>query len=210
MRLCNDIYYYLIKYLDLNTFKEYSLLNKEICYICKEKSKYIAKYFLNKYKVEFSDSGNFIYRYNNKSINDFINEKCEWMYEDILKLYKRTFNTSIIICVILQITSIPILPNMIKFYGSFNNLKVFPSQPSMTHFYGVNNNLVSFDVQPIMTHFYGSFNKLKSFPSQPEMTHFYGIQNELSNFMPQPKMIVFNDNTISSVSDVIDYLNLNF
>ena len=190
MSLCNDIYYYLIKYLDLNTFKEYHFLNREMYNMCKDKKASIAKYFLNKYSVDYTDQFNFIYVYNDKSINDY---RCgvEWLYEGILKLYMKVYGLYIINCIKMGVTSFPIYPNMKIFYGNNNNMKIFPSQPNMTHFYGNNNNLIKFDVQPNMTHFIGDNNNLITFLSQPNMKKFSGKNNKLEKFLIQPKMTNF-------------------
>jgi len=191
MILNDDIYYYLIQYLDLNTFKRYCLLNREIYNICNDNIISIAKYFLKKYSVEYNDPLNFIYLYNNKLMKEYKCSDDEWMYDELLKLYMKAYNLYIINCINMGVTSFPIYPNMIIFYGNNNNLKVFPSQPNMTHFYGNNNNLIKFDVQPKMTHFIGDNNNLMTFLSQPNMIKFSGKNNKLEIFLIQPKMTNF-------------------
>lgn len=212
-----DIYYYLIQYLDLDTFKRYSLLNKEIQYICKVKRELISKNFLKKYSVEYTDPCNFIYLYNKKTMLEYMNSDGEWMYAELLKLYMKTYNLYFINCSKMGITSFPIYPNMEYFLCDRNNLKYIPVQPKMKRFMGINNLLEKFLTQPEMVYFSGPYNELKefsvqpkmevfygynnlleSFPSQPEMVCFYGSNNNITEFATQPKMKVYNGDIVDN------------
>ena len=147
---------------------------------------------LNKYQVDYTDSSSFIYKYNNKIINNYKENTGNWNYKKILELYMLSFNESKIACEDMGITSVPILPNMTHFYGEQNELTSFPIQPNMRHFYGRNNRLKSFSIQPKMTYFDGENNQITSFPIQPMMDTFIGNNNKLTSFPIQPKMTYFD------------------
>ena len=63
---------------------------------------------LVEFKVEFTDPTNFIYQYNDVSINNYKTIENEWDYAKILKLYKKTFFNTQIKCDNMNITSFPI------------------------------------------------------------------------------------------------------
>ena len=154
--------------------------NKHYSEICKNNFNFIAKYYLDKYEVNYTDPGNFIYKYHKTGINNFKDwETCKWNYPGLFRLYMKMFNESIIDCMNknMNITSFPIYPNMIEFYGENNKLTSFPTQPKMVKFYGRDNKLTSFPIQPKMELFSGNNNQLTSFPIQPKLERFYAENN---------------------------------
>ena len=173
--------------------------NKHYSEICKNNFNVIAKYYLDKYEVNYTDPGNFIYKYNNTNINNFKNET-GWNYSGLFRLYMKMFNEYRIRCNNMNITSFPIYPNMIEFYGDNNKLKTFPIQPKMEIFSGDNNQLTTFPIQPEMIFFNAVNNHLSSFPIQPKMEVFNGDKNYLRSFPIQPKMEIFSgdDNQLTS------------
>jgi hypothetical protein len=199
MNLPIDILFELVDgYLDIQDIQKFSLLNKELHYFCKNNSNIFSKRLLNNYQVNYKDPGNFIYRINNKNINDYkINNI--YKYPSILKLYMKYYYIDKINCSCLNISSFPIYPNMTHFYGDDNQLTTFSIQPKMIHFYGSNNKLTTIPIQPKMIHFslfnpitfYGKNNALTTFPIQPNMTHFYGLDNKLTAFTIQPDIFLW-------------------
>ena len=140
--------------------------------------------------VDYKDENSFIYKYNKVNIKDY-KKNGAYDYQKIYDLYLQNAKLKEIHCDYMQITSVPILPKMIAFYGECNQLTNFPIQPEMTEFYGRDNQLISFPVQPKMTAFCGSNNQLISFPVQPEMLKFYARGNQFTNFPCQPKITQF-------------------
>jgi hypothetical protein len=190
VKLNYDVYFEILKNIDLGDLKNYCNQSKMFKQMCQDNQTSISKLFLNKYKVEYMDPNNFIYKYNNKNINDYKIENT-WNYKKILKLYMLNYNKFHIKCSYKNITSFPIYPNMTEFEGDNNQLTSFPIQPNMIYFSGENNQLTSFPIQPKMTHFDGDYNQLTSFPIQPKMVDFYGHNNKLTSFPIQPKMTHF-------------------
>ena len=169
--------------------------SKEFFNMCKENTYLISKHFLNKYKVDYKDPNNFIYKFNNVKINhykNFNNVEDTFKLGSIFRLYMKAYELAQINCNGKGITSFPIYPNMIDFFGPNNQLTSFPVQPNMKSFNGANNKLISFPVQPKMVNFFGSNNQLTSFPVQPNMEYFEGSNNQLISFPVQPKMEYFN------------------
>lgn len=168
----DDIKFEIIKKLLPHELKNLSI-NKDWYRFLLENSEYISKLMLTRCNVDYKDSGNFIYKMNNVDINDYKKDDT-WKYKSLLKLYMKFYDMEIIDCVDKEITSFPIYPNMVEFYGSDNQLTSFPVQPKMKEFYGNNNQLTSFPVQPEMKIFKGRNNQLTSFPKQPKMETFSG------------------------------------
>jgi len=146
--------------------------NKEFFKICKQNTYIIAKNFLNKYQVDYTDPNNFIYIFNNANIKDY-KDNNRWNLGSIFKLYMKAYSYKEIICDNMGITSFPIYPNMKKFSGVNNKLTSFPVQPNMIDFFGSNNKLTSFPVQPKMEYFNALNNKLTSIPDQPNLEYYY-------------------------------------
>lgn len=160
-----DIYTLLVKQIDsLETLQKFSCQNKYFLNFCKENTCSIAKHFLNKYKIDYTDPTNFIYVYNKVKINNYKRADGSWKFGSIFRLYLQTYNLETIICDNLGITSFPIYPNMSKFRGINNGLTSFPVQPNMEKFIGFNNQLTSFPVQPKMRLFSGLNNRSTSPP----------------------------------------------
>ena len=113
-----------------------------------------AKEILNKYQVDYLDPSNFIYVANKVKFDDYF-KNGEYDFVRILELYMKFYDSTIIDCSELGITSFPVYPNMVYFYGDENQLTSFPVQPKMTHFRGDENQLTSFPVQPKMVEFNG-------------------------------------------------------
>ena len=176
---------------DPDTLKKLCLVNKFYYEVFKENKEYIYKKFLEKYQVENADPSNLIYIYNKVSISDYKKEETFYCSK-IFELYMKNFYLEEIHCSCKGISSFPVYPNMIHFYGDYNELRSFPVQPSMTHFHGIDNELKSFPVQPCMTNFYGSENQLTSFPVQPSMFLFNGNWNKITSFSSQPNMEIFH------------------
>jgi hypothetical protein len=186
-----DLYFEILKNIDIGDLKNYCNQSKMFKQMCQDNQKAISKHFLKKYQVEYTDPNNFIYKYNDKSIDNYrTNDK--WDYKKLLKLYMLNYDVKIIRCESKEITSFPIQPNMTWFIGRNNQLTSFPIQPNMTSFDGRRNQLTNFPIQPKMVDFYGHNNKLTNFPIQPEMTEFMGEKNQLTSFPIQPKMTFFD------------------
>jgi hypothetical protein len=205
----DDIKFEVIKHMHLlDDLKKVCSQNKDFYNFCSNNKEYIAKIFLNTFKVEYKDPTNYIYLAHNANIDDYKNENGTWKYSLLLVLYTKSYSKQRISYEQNNMTSFPIYPNMIKFHCPNNdlkkfhvqpkmtdceisnnfNLKSFPVQPEMITFSGEECGLTSFPIQPKMTHFYGDRNELTSFPIQPKMTHFYGEDNNLSSFPTQPNM----------------------
>ena len=168
MSLNYDIYYILTKFIDQpKDLQKYCSMNKSIYKMCKDNKNVIAKHFLDKYKVNYTNPDDFIYKYNKVNQSDYINQ-----YQSLFRLYMKNFYSKEINCSNMNISSIPILPNMEIFIGSNNQLSSFPIQPKMTDFNGFNNKLTEFPIQPKMKDFYGRNNPLKKFPVQPKLLIF--------------------------------------
>jgi hypothetical protein len=161
--------------------------NKEFFKICKQNTYIIAKNFLNKYQVDYTDPNNFIYIFNNANIKDY-KDNNRWNLGSIFKLYMKAYSYKEIICDNMGITSFPIYPNMKKFNGFNNKLTSFPVQPNMIDFFGSNNKLTSFPVQPKMEYFEAYNNNLTSFPVQPKMEYFNALNNKLTSIPDQPNL----------------------
>lgn len=153
----------------------------------------IYKGYLDKYQVDYTDSVNFIYKANQVSQNSFKRGNT-WDWRGLMELYMKHFKETVINCEDIGITSFPIYPNMIEFYGGNNDLTSFPVQPKMEVFNASDNNLTSFPVQPRMEEFKASKNNLTSFPIQPNMTTFVADNNNLVSFPIQPMMNYFSAN----------------
>ena len=167
-------------------------LNKHNYNMCKYYSKSISKKLLDIFQVDYTDPSNFIYIESGKKINDYgpKDDNREYNYKGILKIYMKYYYETEIKLHYDNITSFPIYPNMIKFYG-IGKLTSFPIQPKMKLFQGWYNQLTSFPIQPMMEEFIGNRNQLTSFPIQPNMKRFRGDNNQLTSFPIQPKMTHF-------------------
>ena len=208
----NELKFLLTTYIDSIEDLENLCLNKDFFNTCKENTYLISKHFLTKYKVDYKDPNNFIYKFNNVNINDYKkdsdkdNDKYNDKYNDkdsykdndkdngkyklgsIFRLYMNAYNLKEINCEGKGISSFPIYPNMKRIYCSKNNLTTFPVQPKMVDFFGSNNKLISFPVQPNMEYFEGYNNQLTSFETQPKMEFFNGLNNKLVSLPVQPNM----------------------
>jgi hypothetical protein len=182
---------------NLDDLKNLCSANTKWFNFCKQNDNFISKHLLNIYQVDYKDSTNFIYVYNNKNQDEY-QENGKWKFTSLLRLYMKTFYKKKIDVNDKGITSIPILPNMEEFFGNNNKLTEFPVQPKMILFVGNNNLLTTFPVQPNLRYFFAYNNRLTTFPIQPEMVEFRGHHNKLTTFPIQPKMIVFrgNDNEL--------------
>ena len=170
--LSEDLILEMFRYIHVDQIKDICSLDRAFNDYCKDPvhKNRICLIFINKYKIDYVDPNNFIYRYNNKEdINDYINPDGTWKLQNILKLYSRTFYLEVINCNDLGITSFPIYPNMKIFYGNNNQLTSFPIQPRMQDFHALNNQLTEFPVQPQMVMFDAQNNNLTHFPHQPNM-----------------------------------------
>lgn len=183
----NELKFLLTTYIDSIEDLENLCINKDFFKICRENTYLIAKHFLTKYKVDYKDPNNFIYKFNNVNIDDY-KDNDKYKLGSIFKLYMNAYNLIEINCNDKGITSFPIYPNMKRFYGSNNKLVSFETQPKMVDFFGNNNILTTFLVQPKMEYFEGKGNQLTSFPSQPKMEFFNGLDNKLVSFETQPNM----------------------
>jgi hypothetical protein len=204
--LSDNLKFELLKRKDLQDLEKFCS-DDDFYNFCSNNKESIAKMYLNKYKVEYTDPTNYKYVANNAKIDDYKNPNGTWNFGLLLVLYTKSYSKKSISCRE-DMTSFPIYPNMIDFHGPDNdlkkfhvqpkmtkceisnnfNLKSFPVQPEMITFSGEECGLTSFPIQPKMTHFYGDRNELTSFPIQPKMTHFYGEDNNLSSFPTQPNM----------------------
>ena len=151
----NELKFLLTTYIDSIEDLENLCLNKDFFNTCKENTYLIAKHFLTKYKVDYKDPNNFIYKFNNVNINDYKDLQGNFKLGSIFRLYMNAYDLIEINCKGKGITSFPIYPNMKRFYGSNNKLLSFPVQPKMVDFFGSNNKLISFPVQPNMEYFEG-------------------------------------------------------
>ena len=123
----------------------FSKINKKYRDMCNQ-----FPYKLKMLNIDYEDKNSFIYKYNKVNIANFkINGY--WDYEKIYELYMKNIDVKSIKCTHLEITSMPILPNMIHFSGSDNQLTSFPVQPRMEYFSGPGNRFTSFPVQPKIT-----------------------------------------------------------
>ena len=198
--LPNEIWIQIIMKNTPYELKSFCSQNRSFYNMCKANSSYIYKSYLEKYKVEYQDPGNFIYVINNTTPEQYkINNR--WDYKGLYKLYMKYFNNETIdystpldisdLSVSGNMTSFPIYPNMKNFIGRNNKLTKFPVQPRMEVFSGDYNKLKSFPIQPEMKEFYGNANLLETFPIQPKMIKFYGSANKLKKFPVQPLMEIF-------------------
>lgn len=176
--------------------------------ISKDKREYLIQYYLDKFKVNYKDPSNFIYRAS--YINDGMKEHfftTDTDFEDyynpttrktdfvgIWNLYYRFYNFKHIDAsgwYANEIGSFPIYPNMKICKLSNNNLTSFPVQPRMTHCELASNRLTSFPIQPEMTHCNLSGNmKLRVFPIQPklrscEIDNIPKLPNEIKKYCKQ-------------------------
>ena len=162
MNLNQDVFFEIIKNASPDDLQSICSSNKQFYELCKNNKKGLSKIFLDKYQVDYKDPSNFIFRFNKVNQNDYKNEN-GWKFESLFKLYMKTFKIISIQCEEMEITSCPILPNMVEFLGHNNLLTSFPIQPKMTHFRGNNNQLTSFLIQPEMTYFNGNNSQIRSF-----------------------------------------------
>ena len=145
---------------------------------------------LNKLKINYKDPTNFIYLFNDKIINDYINVDNTYKYKEILELYLVCYyKERIQYDNYHQITSFPIYPNMTYCKLSDGQLTTFEIQPNMKECNLSDNELTTFPVQPNMTNCDVSDNQLTTFPRQPVMKECKIKNNNLINFSFQPKMI---------------------
>jgi hypothetical protein len=186
---------------NIDDLRNFCLINKRNHKLCKDNFTLISKNLLKYYQVDYTDPTNLIYVYNEKHIDDYksnddYSKNDKYDYKSIFKLYMKLYNLDNIKIKDSEITSVPILPNMIYFDGENNNLVSFPIQPKMKIFNGSSNKLTSFPIQPKMKEFWGKNNQLVSFPIQPEMELFYGDEY-ISSILPiQPKLELFNGELI--------------
>ena len=207
MNINHDTFIYMLKF--ITSYDDLSNIcnsNKNFRNSCKHNNRLISKYLLHLYKVDYTDPLNYIYVHNNEKLDDYKLSN-SFDYLKLWKLYFRDFYKSDIVCDNEGITSFPIYPNMISFFGEGNKLTTFPVQPNMIEVWVNNNDLSDFPSQPNMTRFYGEFNKitdfsvqpnleycdvsnnqLESFPIQPKLEYFIGSNNILETFPIQPKM----------------------
>lgn len=171
----------------------------------------INKLYLEKYKVNYTDPNNFIYVSNGIKINSCKTIFGYWNWRRLIELYCIHFRKGVIHCSDMEITSFPIYPNMIKFFGDNNNLKDFPSQPKMEIFIGHHNKLTTFETQPKMTYFEGNSNLIHTFHIQPNMIYFYGIKNKITVLPSQPKLNTFYGDNIRHIHPQprIQFLTIN-
>jgi hypothetical protein len=162
---------------------------------------YKSKMYLEKYEVKYDDPTNFIYAYNGKKMDDYI-ENGEWNYPSLLKLYMKSFNIANIsidtsdLSKVKMVTSVPIFPNMVGFHAGHNHFTSFPIQPKMEKFSAYNGKLISFPSQPKMRIFTGQKNdRLTSFANQPAMTHFYGEEG-VTDPLSHPNLKFYNGKMI--------------
>ena len=196
-----DIYVELLEHINSpDDIKNFCSQNKYLHNLCQDNESVIARHFLNKYQVDYSDPTNFIYIYNNVKINNYRDDNNRWDYVKIYKLYMKQFNKTKIEISNNVISSFPIYPKMIEIEISDNLLTSFPIQPEMKEFMGSVNELTSFPVQPKMKYCDVEGNQLKSFPIQPKMTYCDISSNQLTSFPVQPKMtqIRCNNNQLTS------------
>ena len=164
---------------------------------------------LDKLKIDYKDPTNFIYIYNDKIINDYMNIDSTYKYREILELYLVCYYkeriqydnyhhqiTSFPIypnmtyCKLSdgQLTTFEIQPNMKECYLHFNQLTTFSIQPNMKECNLSNNQLTAFSIQPNMKECYLSNNRLTTFSIQPNMKECYLSNNRLTTFSIQPNM----------------------
>ena len=182
--LSEDLILEMFRYIHIDQIKDMCSLDSALNDYCKDPvhKKRISLLFINKYKIDYADPNNFIYKYNHQDINNYKNPDGTWKLQNILKLYSRAFYLQTINCNNLDITSFPIYPNMKIFYGNHNRLTSFPIQPRMEYFHGDNNQLTKFPIQPKMILFHGDNNQLTKFPIQPKMIRFEADNNKLTHF----------------------------
>lgn len=209
-KLSDNIKFQLLKKMNFEDLEKFCSEDENFVNFCSKNKDSIAKMFLNKYKVEYTDPTNYIYLANNAKMDDYKNSDGTWEFGLLLTLYAKSYSKKHISYTD-GMTSFPIYPNMINFHGPDNDLKNFPVQPKMTEceishnmnlksfpvqpnmriFSGEECGLTNFPIQPKMTHFYGDYNLFKTFPIQPEMKEFHGESTPLKSFPTQPKMKVF-------------------
>ena len=145
-----DTYSEIIKYLNFTDIINLSETNKEYNYyyknlketnLWKTKTKYYL--LLKKYKVDYKDPGNFIYKMNNVSQEEVkkLNETED--YKTIYEYYYKFFNETEIKCQYKGITSLPELPNCTDLYCNDNKLTSFPELPNCEYLYCRGNQLTS-------------------------------------------------------------------
>lgn len=207
-----DIFYEIIKFLDLHQLDELCKVNKYYADFCFShwNKRNIAKFFLKKYKVDYNNPTNFIYLANKRKKGDFIT-KNEIDYIGLLELYKKFYmyeeirwgsgkflsltsrgNTKIIpLKNGHYVSSFPIYPNLV--YLSLVACRLtgtFPRQPQLQTLHLEFNLLESIETQPNLINLHVQTNRLKNFPLQPKLTDLIISRNQLSSFdIEQPELV---------------------
>ena len=89
--------------------------------MCFENKSSISRHLLRIYQVDYKDPSNFIYIYNNVSIQDYKDQDNKWKYPSLLKLYLKNYKIEYIE-LREKITSFPIYPSMVYFSGPNNGI----------------------------------------------------------------------------------------
>lgn len=156
---------------DLNTFCKLSTKYRNYCISNADK---IAKYYIKKYQIDYTDPNNFIYEMNSTPIERCKYDNGEYNYKKIISLYLPYYNQREIICSGRNISSIPIYPKLEILDCGFNNLETLPEYP----------NLVILDC---------SFNyDIQTLPEYPNLERLYCNSSGISKLPDYPKLEVLD------------------
>ena len=201
--LDSDSFFNIVFQSELDQVQSLCLLNKRFNHSCKYYKQHIAKHFLHKYKVNYKDPNNFIY-----AMND-IEYTTTRSYYDVLYLYMKFYKHKEIDASSKNITSIPILPNLVYLNCDNNQLKTLPELPRLVKLYCDNNQLSSIPSSPLLEFLSCNGNRNISIQQQDRLVKLYcdntGITFDiLNNVSPILEFLSCNGNQLTSIPLAFD------
>jgi len=195
-----EMFLEIIKNSDIENIKSLCETNKLFNTYCKENDKYIIKFFLKKYKVDYEDPNNLIYeKLSLKKAKTIIKES---NLKEIFKLYLKYYNKNRIICKTKRsITSVPILPNVEIFECNNNNLEKLNEMDKLEYLECNNNKLKELPYLPNVSKIICKENKLNEIPSLPNLDFLECSSNNIKKLNDFPKLdyLKCSDNKISEI-----------
>lgn len=189
---------------DVEAFCNTSVYHKKIC---KMYSKDIAKRMISIYKIDYKDPGNFIYKINNVSINEYKDSNGNYNYKKIIRLYMNYYNQEQIYCTNMDISSIPIYPKLKDLTCAYNELTELPELPNLIELNCDSNQINELKMYNNLEILFCRDNDLKHILHYPKLKRLYCGLNDLETlpeFSSLEVLMCENNN----INDLPSYPNL--
>lgn len=190
-----DVIYIIERMLDLNDLNAFCKLSSKHRNYCILHADKIAKYYIKKYQIDYTDPNNFIYKMNSTPIERCKYDNGEYNYKKIISLYLPYYNQREINCSAQNISSIPIYPKLEILNCSLNDLETLPEYPILIKLDCSLNEISKLPDYPFLEELNCSSNDLISLPKYPNLEvldcSFTAI-TELSNHYPKLQQLTYS------------------